>query len=513
MHYEAQTIYKRGRSYVLVMCTSISSIHMAYIDHKYQYAMLPELKVDDIGYVEFDRIHNIPWYKLGNNVEVSVYRKMSDRQFNAVINALSNMYTGIIINHKNLFMYADEVPEKRNTTPIIFEPDVNEEPSIPDAEEPTTFADEDRIEEANEEPVSIECENDNTDTSQCDLSQYDTEMVDECIIENGDGSILYDLLYYEKKSATDNRSKYPAKKKSKKSNTEQTQRMLFTKDEALSIAVSTTPVIASRYSVDNKTASRLRRNARKLFGFEIDTRCRSIDYKGMLESNMTPEDIAEATNTPLAMVLKYMANHKINKNATSDGIENMRRYVDGLIADKKYKELDDLYSMTKCELCEKYNISSNTYHNIRIKIYQALALNPLYPVFGIDGYDPNLIDKLNSSRKTSTSTIRIDIYNKVMSLWDIYYRTLNNHSKFLSGMINPADYTDADNIDFLMAMVWNRFNRQRITDNRIFSRMQKECIKNNDFYGFCTRFIINPDKAYNILAHIRKKMLAGKDGK
>lgn len=286
MHYEARTIYKRGNDHILVMATSNSGIHLVYIDHRYQYAMLPELKVDDIGYVEFDRIHYIPWQKFGNRINSVLYKKMSDRQYNTVISMLVNMFTGVIVKHNSVFMYADEVPSKGHNEvdnpSTIFNSSVNENESIPKTEVPTDSVEEIPVDEVNEEPtpsvedtVKVDKESvtikedsvDNNDNYHDQLTADTTSIEDERIVKNNDGSVLYDLLY-EEKSVTydDSRSKYPAKKKSnKKRNAEVVSKRLFTKDEALSIAASATPVIMSRYNLNGTNAAKARRNARRLF--------------------------------------------------------------------------------------------------------------------------------------------------------------------------------------------------------------------------------------------------------
>lgn len=249
------------------------------------------------------------------------------------------------------------------------------------------------------------------------------------------------------------------------------------------------------------------------FNFEVNTHRKTMDYKHMSESGMSVEDIASIANIPLYKVRQYVTLASINKRATCDGNDKLSAYVNELISMKKYEELYNILNMSKYDLCEMYNASSTAVANVRINIYQVLALNPLYPVFGIDSYRADFVDELNSKRKCKSSSINIDIYNKIMELWDIYYRTINIHSKLLSGMMNPMDYVDEDNVDYFMSMIWNRFNRQRITDNRIFSSMQKQSIKNNDLHNFCMRFMVRPSAAYSSLSIIRKKMLSGKEDK
>ena len=539
MVYEPRTIYKRGdNKYILVMATSASGMHLLYIEHnhRHQYAALPELKVDDIGYVEFDRIYFVPWIKLNNRIKTSVYKKMCNRQYNAIVTTLSNMFTGNIVKYNNVFMYADEVPiekvdEIEPTDVAKPDPPVenlgDEEIAVPapaegtGVEEPRSnkadTKEEDAIannEATHEVPPaeSVDHEEESvpmTDDKKLALPKEDIPEMNPLIIKEDDGSITYDLLYKPRSNSTSGSdSKYPAKRK-KATNKSTSVRRRFTEDEALGIAASTTPAIVSRYGLSSSQASVARLNARKLFDFETKKRT-TMCVKEIIIECESVEEAASKLNMPVCRVLDYKANYAANDNATTDGNDKLHAYVDNIIASRDYTKLHEFFATSNHDICEQFNATTAATSNERIRVYHELALNPLYPVFGVDAFNPDLEKQLQSARTSGKSIILLDIYKKIMELWDVYYRTINIHSRFLNGIDDATKYVNEENMDYFMSMVWNRFNRKRLIDSRIFSATQKAAIKNNDLYQFCTRFIVGPDNGRVSLGQFRKTRLKAK---
>ena len=541
MVYEPKTIYKRGNRYILVLSTSSAGMHMMHVGHKdILYSKFPELEIDDIGYIEFGKIFFVHWKELNRRIETSVYKKMSERQYNAVVSVVSSMFTGDVIKHNGTFMYADEVPiEKVDeieptdvaksdlpvedlggeeiAVPVPAEDTGAEEPQSNEADtkeecpitiDESTHEVPDTVESIDREEKSVPM----TDNKQLALPKEEIPEMSPLIINEDDGSITYDLLYVSRDNSTNGSdSKYPAKRK-KSVNKPIPARRRFTEDEALGIAASTTPAIMSRYGLSSSHASIARRNARKLFDFE-NKKHAMCNVKEIIIECESVEEAASKLNIPVCRVLDYKANYAANDNATTDGNDNLHAYVDNIIASRDYAKLHEFFTTSNHDICERFNATIAVTSNERIRVYHELALNPLYPVFGIDAFKPDLEEQLRSARTSNKSIILLDVYKKIMELWDVYYRTINIHSRFLNGIDDAAKYVNEENMDYFMSMVWNRFNRKRLIDSRIFSATQKAAIKNNDLYQFCTRFIVGPENGRVSLAQFRKSKLKPKEDK
>lgn len=534
MIYEPKTIYRRGNAHILVLSTSSAGMHMVYVGNRdILYGQFPELKIDDIGYVEFGKIFFVRWKELNRRIETSVYKKMTDRQYNTVIATISSMFTGNIIKYDGAFMYADEALAEKidEVAPVLPAETLDDKGISNDAyARGVTMEEEvkpDVADSEKEHPVIIDdlnpevsdgarsTNNEENSAPAVDDMQHETgiDNVNHLIVKVDDGSIMYDLLYVQNNNRSTNGSdsKYPAKRRRKNADNSQTRRY-FTKDEALGIAASTVSAIVSKYGLNSSHAALVRRNARKLFDFEIkEHNMRSI--KKTIDECTSVEEAAAKLNIPVYRVLSYKAHYAVNESATQDGNDKLRTYVNGIIESRDYDNMHEFFTTNNHDISAQFNATISAVYNECTRVYHELALNPLYPVFGIDAFRTDLEDYLKSMRASGKSIILTDIYKKIMELWNVYYRTINIHSKFLNGIDDPRKYVSEENMDYFMSMIWNRFNRKRIIDSRLFSATQKAAIKNNDLYQFCTRFLVEPGAGRSSLCTFRKNKLKAKEDK
>lgn len=508
MRLERQKIYReKGGSYRLILGETKFGGTFAYLTDVKAYDNITGTKIDDIGYVCIDRILYIPWNKFHDR-GYTEYRRLSNKEYSAIVHAISQFMLGDISFVNNTFMYKDEIdslvetkPEEKETSPTSAE-----EVETVTVESATTTIVTNTLKKSTTEKQSIPI-NITFDTTTFnppanniveEAKKHNIPVAEEV---NETKEKFYDLF-----SAESNPIRYnTSSNNSNRSNSNQNDRRsnagvkhVFSEDEALAISVMNTNAVMAKYKVRANIATLMIRNAKRIFGFEVKNIDSTRKFASLFKMGYTVEQVSEMTGVALNKV-KYYYERSTFSYDNNTSVE--QKWNDIISANNTDLIVNVVCNMSVAEFCKMEKCRMPVGYDVVHKLIDFLSMNPLFCA-GFDkmAFDQDSLNEFISTArnsKTKSNMATVFIYEKVMDLYDAYVKSFNHHADILAGVREIPDYVPVEDHEYFLTLIYNRFNPNNITGkDRILNKMQKEVIRNNGSNAdFAKAFMVNPKKA------------------